>query len=306
MRVVKIILIAVVGGAGLAFAFSFFLSMLDQINTNRGFALDMPEAPDGWTVAPYEVAQAEMITGVSYDPAAEPTTDTETLIARFNAGVEDDDNLVQAYLNEDQIILLRMRYSPKAQPRAGISAQLAEVREAREAEGPQPTLFARMDGISFMQDLPFSKNSDTGEVVPINYRYLTATVGVPEETKYVPIEVLTNASDAALAAMISGIDMAALNDKIDVPDEQIDGAAGFVTDAETPLSDEPPVPTPAYQAYQLLQSDQDLDETTQAILTKIVGPDVTRADVADDLAELEEIAPEIRAIVELLPVESDG
>ena len=207
----------------------------------RGF---MPAAPDGWTARVYEQADGTAITGTEMIRTAISKSTTNNILMDFarDVGVQKGAE-VFTYENGDLKMALRMRLLDRFNERtlrggimASLSANMSGMDFGGSGSGGRSNgLFAKLDGIDFIQKPRFSKIPGVSQDMPVNYRNFVATVG-----QYIKIQLITNASDADVAALLSGIDMNALNAMLPETAPEFRAGIGWQVASTEPLSTVPP------------------------------------------------------------------
>lgn len=224
----------------------------------------MPPAPDGWVRRDYATADGEAITGETIVDGLNPPTTTR-LLRDFSNAAEKTGKMssVATYARGERLIAIRLvsetdLYRSLKRPDSDEAAQsLAAV--PRQAGTP---VLASLDGIPVFQEPQFSFDN-AGRPVPVSYRRLTLNIG-----HLVSGEVITNAADADLAAILSGLDVAAFQNAMPRPTQHYAEGQGFVYLAGEVPSTHLPEPTPALRAYRLL-GDAGLDKREEQALIAI-------------------------------------
>ncbi|WP_019954578.1 hypothetical protein [Yoonia vestfoldensis] len=272
------ILLPVLGVGLVVFAAAilfFFKQGLDSYTLARSLQSVTITPPAGWTTAPYQTADGETITGALFDPAPTAATTTNDILFAFeSARLGNEDGVALTFSSGEEMIALRMQTAPFVQRRASFAERLGYGPAAVEEE-PERDVFGSLEAVPFYMN-PRHSVIDGNEVpVPVNYRYLSATVGDPEVAETVEISILTNSSDAALAALLGGLDLAAVNDRLPTRSGDVLAGLGFVPRDADPLSDLPPRPTPAYRAMAMLNEGKALDTLNQRLVTQIATFEIT-------------------------------
>lgn len=253
----------------------FFKQGLDSYTFARSLQSVTITQPAGWDAAPYQTADGEAITGTAFDPApALATTTNDILFAFESARLGNQDGVAMTYRYGDEMIALRMQVMPFVPRRMSLAERIGGAAPEVE-ETPAPDIFGSLEAVPFYLNPRHSTIEGTDVPVPVNYRYLTATVGDPAAAETVAISILTNSSDAALAALLDGFDLAGVNDRLPEPSSDVLAGLGFVPRAEGPLSDVPPRPTPAYRAMAMLNEGRPLDQLNQQLVTQIATFEIT-------------------------------
>ena len=132
---------------------------------------------------------------------------------------------------------------------ADISDQLNAIDAAMVDPRRDRGLFARFDGIDFKLLPQTSTRTGTRQETPVRYRHYEADIG-----GIIEIELITDASDADVAALLSSIDMAGLVAMMPAPPPEYRQGVGWHLASAEPLSQEAPGDTVAMQAYNILNN----------------------------------------------------
>ncbi|MCV6591726.1 MAG: hypothetical protein OIF48_02145 [Silicimonas sp.] len=84
-------------------------------------------------------------------------------------------------------------------------------------------VFARLDGVPVVLRPQINETVMTGKITPVAYRYFTLSLD-----GQVSIGLLTNADDAAVLALLSGMDMAGLQASLPVESRGFAAGTGIV------------------------------------------------------------------------------
>lgn len=170
----------------------------------------LPPAPAGWTRAAYEIAHGEAITGVTFEPSA-TVKDTEQSIQDAFRLVQREKHLgaVASYINETQIVALKIRQVEMPETttlEGGLALRISAVGDALEAPENQ---WGIIGGTQYLLKPQLSKNDLSQDERPVSYRRIEGNFGALFD-----IFVFTNADDAAVNAVLEGIDYALLEDYV--------------------------------------------------------------------------------------------
>jgi hypothetical protein len=277
----------------------FFKQGLDDYTFARSLQSVPVTAPLGWEAAPYESADGEAITGAAFDPAPVVATTTNDILFAFeSARLGNQDGVATTFSMGAEMIALRMQTAPFVPRRMSFAEKLG-YGPAEVAEEPVRDVFGSLEAVPFYIDPRQSMTSGTDVPVPVNYRHLSATVGDPEVAETVEISILTNSSDAALAALLSGFDLAAVNERLSKPSGDVLAGLGFVPRDTNPLSGTPPRPTPAYRALAMLQEGKPLDSLNQQLVTQVATFEITdMTDLLVNYPNLEVIRGDVLQLLE--------
>ena len=168
----------------------------------------LPDAPQGWTRAEYQIAHGEAITGVTFEPSA-IAKDTEKSIQDRFRFVQRKKRLGAAasYLNGDQIVALKIR---KRDIPDGTSLEGAlAIRMGAVADTFPPTArdWGTVSGTQYKLLPQKSRNFFNNQERPVTYRRVEGNFGALFD-----VFVFTNANDDAVKAVLEGVDYALLED----------------------------------------------------------------------------------------------
>ncbi len=272
------ILLPVLGAGILVLAAAilyFFKQGLDDYTFARSLQSVPVTGPAGWEAAPYQTADGEAITGATFDPAPQAATTTNDILFAFeSARLGNQDGVAMTYRSGAELIALRMQVVPFVPRRASLAERLG-YGPAETEDAPAQEVFGSLEAVPFYLAPRQSVTAGVDVPVPVNYRHLTATVGDPAVADTVAISILTNSSDAALAALLDGFDIAAANDRLPTPSGDVLAGLGFVPRDTAPLADTPPRPTPAYRALAMLNEGKALDPLNQQLVTQVATFEIT-------------------------------
>jgi len=168
----------------------------------------LPAAPEGWTRAEYEVAHGVAITGAIFEPSA-IVKDTEKSIQDAFRFVQRKKRVgaVATYINGTQIVALKIRQVKAPNPNTlegGLAVQIGAVTEG--LKGPE-NAFAVIEGTPYVLLPQLSKNYFSHDETPVSYRRIEGNFG-----GLFDIFAFTNADDAAVRAVLEGVDYALLDE----------------------------------------------------------------------------------------------
>lgn len=257
--------------------------------------------PDGWDMAPYQTAHGEAIAGATFDPAPDAATTTNDILFAFeSARLDDSDGRAVTFIKGDEKMALRMQVVPFV-PRRTTFAERLGYATAEPEIAPEGDVFGSMDAVPFVIAPRMSMTVGSDVAVPVNYRHVSATVGDPAIEATVDIAILTNSSDAALAQLIGGLDIDAINARLPKKSDTVLAGIGFVPRQSGQLSQTPPRPTPAYRALAMLEEGMDFDAVNREVVTQISKAEIT------DMASLMQNYPNLDAIrFDVLALLDDG
>ncbi len=237
----------------------------------------IPPAPDGWYAKYYEQKDGETIVGAELIPTMVSKSTTNDILLAFRrsdqAGAGGE---TQTYMRGSLLMALRMQRleqintnTVQGQIMGEINATMAAFDSGFGTKDATPGLFARADGIDWIEKPRTSRQTATSEITPVNYRRFTAKIG-----GYIQLEIITNAADAHVAALIEQIDMAALNGLLPSPAPEYRAGVGVFTAKEN-LSEEPPGKSMAMIAYETLNDGRIYPALEARILQRMVEGDIT-------------------------------
>lgn len=277
-----------------------FKSGLDDYVASQGLAATAVTTPDGWAVRAYETTDGELITQVPFDPRGLADT-TQAILAKYQTrtgGIQG--STLTTFARGDERVALRISTAPHAPPRASLAARFGRTDANDTDKIDDDRVFATLAGLPVLEEPRFTYVSDTPPM-PVNYRYFTTTIGDRAVDEVLEISILTNSSDAAVLAALNSLDVEALHAQLPTPDPRVILSAGVLTRDALPLSDAPPLPSPAYRAKQLLDAGQVFDAPWQDALVQIRMGDIENWD------DLKTRYPRVDTLpVALLDVLDDG
>ncbi len=240
----------------------------------------MPPAPDGWYARAYTQADGETIVEAELiQSMVSKSTTNDVLLDYRRADQAGAGGETMTYMRGKMLMALRMQRleqvntnTVQGQILGEINASMAmfdNIGGALGQSGSSKSLFARADGIDWTEQPRTSRRPATGEVTPVNYRRFTAKLGT-----FIEMEILTNAADTHVAALIGQIDMAALNALLPAPAPEYREGVGVFT-AQTELSDVPPGESLAMKAYTTLNDGRIYQPLEARILKRMAEGDIT-------------------------------
>lgn len=200
--------------------------------------------PEGWTRAAYSEADGQAVTGRIYQRKPLPDSETDAMLGEL-AMTRDTARLVtETYATGDAKVIVRISYrAPKSnQTFTGKIGDMVQGRlEAFSLGVPMPP-FGTVQGVAFLQWPMTDRDRKTGDAFDVTYRRLSADLG-----RAVGIMVATNADDAAVQAILKGLDLPGLAALAGLPQGMVRAdlapvwgeATGSAVDAATPLQDKP-------------------------------------------------------------------
>ncbi len=240
----------------------------------------MPPAPDGWYARAYTQEDGEAIVEAELIKTMVSKSTTNNILLDFRradqAGAGGE---TMTYMRGQMLMALRMQRleqlntnTVQGQILGELNASMASMGDLNAAfndGAPRKSLFARADGIDWTLHPRTSRRPSTGDVTPVNYRRFTANLG-----GYIELEIITNAGDAHVAALIGQIDMAALNALLPTPAADYRAGVGVFT-ASDDLSTDPPEKSMAMKAYEIVNDGRIYPAVETRILQRMVEGDIT-------------------------------
>lgn len=178
-----------------------------------------PVAPEGWTVAGFVPNDLAMVMGRAPAPVEDPNASTILALAplALAGGVSTELRTYRRGENGPEVLLALRHRSGTAVRRIGEDRVDAAL--ARDAGGFE---FARVGGLAF---------AETRNPAYDGARRFSAHIG-----RQVDIELVADADDATILAVLGGLDIAGLNAATDAPVPGL-GEAGYDPDAAQPEAD---------------------------------------------------------------------
>ena len=249
---------------------------IDDYVSSHSLAGMQIEPPDGWSVRPYQPVDGHLITQPADDPD-ELIGTTAQILDMFDmptGGLHE--GAAKTFSRGTEMIALRLQTAPHTPKRIYLMDRLGR-KTNEEADDPN-AVFATVAGLPLVAHPRLSYVADDVAPRPVNYRYFTMVIGDQTVDDVLEVSLLTNSSDAALVAVLNNLDMRNLNARIPTPDPRVIPAAGVLTRDALPLSDQPPRPTPAYRAMELMAAGEVFDAPWQDALTRVRHGEITSWD----------------------------
>jgi len=232
----------------------------------------LPEAREGWFRKEYVNADGEALTGREIIHSAVVKSTSNSMLLRFETDSKNRrGHHAYTYMRGDLRVIVRARLLEQLNEntvRGGLMAQvttnMAGVADAIDGQGPDRR-FAVMDDIAFIEAAPFNYIRLERRGVPTDYRVFNADIH-----GFVDIQIMTNASDNAVAETIKSLDIASILAQMG----QEPQVAGFTTHLPQPLSKDRPPTTPGQAAFALLNSEHGLAENEIRTMRKISAGDI--------------------------------
>ncbi|WP_106745169.1 hypothetical protein [Yoonia maritima] len=283
-----------------AIVFTFKIVWDDYVYNQRLVSVEVT-APDGWKVASYLPQHGESIVAESSAPRDAPATTTQRLLRHY-ADISEDvtAGAVWTFTRDDERVVLSLVFGPHQPPSQGNI--FSQMRRA-SAGSPKPNLDVEVATVAGAPLILKPRTSSVpGEAFPepVNYRLFTMRLGDEEIDEVLDIKVLTDSTDAAVAAAIMGVDLERANQLLPTPDPNFAISLGIVSD--TPLATSVPEPTVAYRAAEMLENGHDYGAPWNEALRR-----VKTGEIADWVAMTAAYPDQIQdAPFELLTVLDDG
>ena len=248
----------------------------------------MPAPPAGWTRSGFAMADAEALTGRAWEDSRIATgSPADEIIGRLHEASEGRKMSAAAtYRHGDRTILLAIDADMKAIRRA-------EAGEVRRIDARVKPVALTLDGVAVWTGEPFDR-APGGTLTPVPWvSYHAVLDGM------VRLTVLTDAAEADVLALLSGLDMAALQAGLPVTTTGFaaGGGGGAVWVAGLP-SDTPRAPLPWRAAQALAAGDAGLKESELSLVRDLARGQVT--DWAGALRRLGADAVPSKALVDLM------
>lgn len=250
-----------------------FKGFMDDYVTSQSLTSVTVSAPDDWVVTPYTAADGFEITQTNVVASDGPVDTTGRILAQFDAASSDPiAGAAWTFARDDKMVAVAMTFGEHRPRRISFREKLGF---SPEPPPPSPNiLVATIAGIPFFVTPRISKTPDQAIAEPVLYRHFTGRIGDQEVGEIVDIAVLTNGSDADVAAALSAINMEEANDRLSDPWPDISIAAGIETPNQMPLSQTPPPPSFAYRAAELLWRDEAFGPPWQEALERIKSGEI--------------------------------
>lgn len=259
-----------------------------------------PAAPRGWFPTPYQTVDGEEITNTTLSRGPIVKDSTNTLLTRFDDAARGRGNAITVtYKRGEQLIAFMMRVPDQLNQntvRGGMVAMIAQnMRGATDFDGRSGP-FALHHGVPIEEGRGYVSSPSSNDNVPVDFRVFTADV-----SGLFLITVLTNSSDAAVAAVLKGIPMGQLIGMLPEPEPHLLISAEFQTrDAEP--SKIVPGPSIARRGYIMKKVRLDYTDTDLSLLNSIIKRDIRSWDDAfERYGTGIGISPDILALLGPLP-----
>ncbi|MEM8978779.1 MAG: hypothetical protein AAGD04_04805 [Pseudomonadota bacterium] len=173
----------------------------------------MPPAPEGWEKTAFDLAQTEWLTSFDYEPSPLYEGELHAMISDF-VKTDKRKSLGAVATYTKGVRMVQMRAYAELDSFRTLATGSALERKALLAENPggPKLVLATLDGHPLRLHPQKMRLTSSFEEEPVDFRRLSLTVGHVYE-----FEIITNASDADIATVVQGLDIAALQDVLPEP-----------------------------------------------------------------------------------------
>ncbi|SFR46441.1 hypothetical protein SAMN04488005_2250 [Yoonia tamlensis] len=235
-------------------------------------------APEGWEIVPYLTAHGETIVQEPLAAPDAPATTTQRLLRGFETlNGDPTKGAVWSAVNGDEIVVLQMAFGPHRPVRNSIFDQMTRA-SAGESKPNLDVDIAMIRGIALIAKPMLSEVPGQSGPVPVKYRHYVMRLGDEEIDEVVDITLLSNSSDAAVAALLMHVDLGRANGLLPTPDPKFSDSSGIVTPNQQPLAAVPPAPSIAYIAAGMIADGVDLGDPWMEALARIKSAEITNWD----------------------------
>jgi len=170
----------------------------------------LPPAPEGWTRTAYEVTHGEAITGAIFEPSM-VVKDTEKSIQDAFRLVQRKprSGAVASYINGAQVVSLKITKLEAPDPTRLEGALAIRMNAVVDGTTPSNPAWATVSGTQYEQLPQRSLHYISREERPVEYRRFEGNFGALFE-----IFAFTNADDAAVKAVLEGVNYTLLEDYV--------------------------------------------------------------------------------------------
>lgn len=167
----------------------------------------LPAAPEGWTRAAYTEADGEGVTGRVYQRKPLPDNETDAMLGHLARPYDSGRVVTETYATGDAKVIVHISYrAPKTDKTfTGKIDAMVQDRLAGFSLGEPMPRFGNVQGVDFRQWPMTDRDRKTGDTFDVTYRRLVAGLG-----KAVDIWVVTNADDAAVQGILTGLNLPGL------------------------------------------------------------------------------------------------
>ncbi|MEM9970204.1 MAG: hypothetical protein AAF762_03780 [Pseudomonadota bacterium] len=205
----------------------------------------MPEAPEGWTARDFVETDFALATGETEEAIS--ASDIRHDRFWFNKAARGKSlSAATTYIRGDRVMVMRL-FSELDRFRKADAGKPEEKAKMFAIPGaPRGSyVFATLDGLEVHQHPQFRQQSNGR--FPVTYRRFTFGIGHVVEG-----EIFATASDEDVLALLSGIDVAAVQVELDRATDGYEAGAGVAWAGAAEPSNALPGPTTAYRAYSIL------------------------------------------------------
>lgn len=206
-----------------------------------------PAAPDGWVVRRYDKRDVEIVLGGS--DFALGSMERKIALRFDHASTLTNVSEVLTFAKDDRLVALRMQTDTDSYRtlQKGTATEVENMLVARDVENR--SVLATVHGLPLVQEAQFTIDG-AGRRTPVSYRRFSLDVG-----RAVAVEVITNAADADIVAVLSGLDIPGLQATLPKSTDDYVEAEGLIYLAGAVPSVDLPEPTKAMRAYNMLARD---------------------------------------------------
>ncbi len=228
-----------------------------------------PAAPRGWYPTQYKTVDGEAITQTKLSRGLMVKDSTNTLLTGFNNAARGRGNAIAiTYKRGEQMIAFMMRVPDQLNTNTvhgGMMAMVAQqLRSASDFNSGHDGPFALHHGVPFEETRGYVSSPTTNDDIPVDFRVFKGNLA-----DMFVFTVLTNSSDAAVAAVLEGIPMGQLIGMLPEPEPHLLISVAFQTrDAEP--STVVPGPSIARRAYMMTKVRLDYSRNDVNLLDAII------------------------------------
>lgn len=170
----------------------------------QDLAAALPPAPEDWTRAPYVAADGEAVTGHVFRPTMLNTNATNEVLRKLVKPLQASSSVTETYARGDERVIVLVTYRAPQSDKSftgNIAADVEGKLSGFSLGGPLPA-YGTVQGVSFRQLAMTDRDIDTGKEFPLAYRRIKADLG-----RAVEVLIVTNADDAAVQPILTGLDL---------------------------------------------------------------------------------------------------
>ncbi len=173
----------------------------------------LPAAAEGWTRAPYVRADGEAVTGRRYIETSLAVDTTNDLLGKLEADFVNTSHAAETYLSGDRRVIVAISHRPTDWGFDPTSRMVAAVTLAIGSSAGSGETFGSVKGVTFRQKPQVNHDNLSNTDSPVDYRHFAAALG-----DTLTFQVVTNAPDADVQAILGQIDMVGLAALAEVPE----------------------------------------------------------------------------------------